>query len=118
MLSDVYMAKYRAVMIIGSEQGGLISLLCARSQVLEVACRARILTAKEMRNAREAWCGVVSTIAINPVVLPQRSVMQEIQAAIPEVGFAQSKGQHRMLLINKGLVALRTGTKLSRMTSL
>ena len=35
VLSDV--AKYRAVAIIGSEQGGLIALLCARSLVLEVA---------------------------------------------------------------------------------
>ena len=56
-----------------------------------------------MRNAREARCGVVSIVAINPVVLPQRSVMLELQAAVPEVGFAQPKGQHRMLLINMGL---------------
>ncbi len=89
VLSDV--AKYRAVAIIGSEQGGLISLLCARSLVLEVACRARILTAKEMRNAREAWCGVVTIIAINPVMLPQRSQISEIQAAVPEMGFAQPR---------------------------
>ena len=96
-------SKYNPSIIIGSEQGGLIALLMARCLVLEAACRARILTSEEMRSIREAWCRVVSIIGINPIVLPQRTSLLEVQTAVPECAFAQPKGQHRLVLVHDTL---------------
>ena len=45
-----------------------------------------------MRAIRAAWAGVAAVIAVNPLVLPQRSQMEELRAALPEVSFEQPWG--------------------------
>ena len=96
MLAEV--VKYRPRLIAGVGQGGLLAAISTRPLVLEAACRARILTAAEMRDAREAWSGVVGLISCHPEVLPQRTLMEELTQAIPEFAFAQPRGQWRALV--------------------
>ena len=91
--------KFRPKVIIGVGQGGLMSMFCTRSLLLEAACRARILTAAEMRGIREAWSGVVSLVAWDPILLPQRAEPREVVLELPEMVHAQPWGQHRMVLV-------------------
>ena len=74
-------------MIAGVGQGALVAFLCCRPLVVEAACRARTLTASEMYRIRSAWCGVVSIVCIMPLILPQRSLTDELVEAVPEYGF-------------------------------
>merc|ERR1712015_322759 len=90
--------KFRPNVIIGTGQGGLMCMFCTRSLLLEAAC-LRMLTGVEMRGIREAWSGVVSLVAWDPLLLPQRSALNEVLLALPETVHAQPWGQHRMMLI-------------------
>ena len=51
----------------------------------------RIVTTAEMKNIREAWAGVAAIVSCNPLFLPQRSFMDEIHAAVPELKFRQPR---------------------------
>ena len=82
-----YVVRHRPRILIGVEQGGLIAALCGQPLLLETACRLRIVTTAEMKNIREAWAGVAAIVSCNPLFLPQRSFMDEIHAAVPELKF-------------------------------
>ena len=82
----------------GLEQGGLIATLLSRPVILETACRARIAESTQMSMIRQAWAYVSVIIAINPMMLPQRSDFDEVTAAIPEVKFAQPRGMMRTVI--------------------
>ena len=57
-------ARYRPVALVGAGQGGLIALVCSRPLVLEAACRARIVTSRELIEIRKAWVGVVAVFGV------------------------------------------------------
>lgn len=78
--------------ITGVGQGAPVALLCSTPLVVEAACRARTLTASEMYRIRSACCGVVSIVSIMPVLLPHRSLTDELIEAVPEYGFEQPRG--------------------------
>ena len=102
ILHDV--VKHRPVIIVGAEQGGLMSLIFARPLVLEAACRARIVTSRELLEIRKAWTGVVAVIGVNPLVLPQRTQFAEFVDAVPEFVLAQPQGIMRLPMIKPGTV--------------
>ncbi len=111
--------RYRPRIIIGAEQGALIAALCARPLVIEVACRTRIVTSFEMASIRSAWAGVVAAIAVDPLLLPQKSEMNDIRAAVPEAGFEQPWGIRPVMVtldrVRHGPVKRRFGDELSFM---
>ena len=54
-----------------------------------------------MKTFRRAWAGVVAALAINPVVLPQRPMIEEVRAALPEVWFLQPRGIARSVAVTR-----------------
>ena len=86
------MATRQPQMIVGIEQGGLIAFLCTRPLLVEAACRARTLTASEMKRIRLAWCGLVSFLCNSPLILPQNSATDLLLEAVPEYAFEQPLG--------------------------
>ena len=92
MLALSYVVRYRPRVIVGIGQGGLIASLLTRPLLVEQAARARVATALEMIDIRRAWVGVVSLIACNPVVSPQRTDYAELLSAVPEIHMIQPKG--------------------------
>ena len=92
--------------ILGFAQGGMSSGAMAQPLLVEAACRARVVTSEEMRTIRRAWSAIVVCAAVNPVVLPQRSEMDELLAAVPELGFQQPRGVMR--------VVIQTGTSVPK----
>ena len=59
------------------------------------------MTSAEMVAIRKAWSGVVGLIATNPLVLPQRTDLDEVQAAVPELAFLQPRGIHRTVVMER-----------------
>ena len=98
MLVLSYVVRYRPKILVGIEQGGLVAALAALPALLEVACRQRIATTQEMQQIRQAWAHVAAIIVINPVMLPQRSLMSEVVAAVPEIEFLQPRGIFRCMI--------------------
>ena len=68
--------------------------------VVEVACRARALTASETYRMRSAWCGVVSIASISPLLLPQTRESDEVFQAVPEVAFEQPRGMRALIFMS------------------
>jgi hypothetical protein len=95
-------AKHRPAAIVGAEQGGILALMCSKPLVLEAALRARIVTSHEMVEIRKAWVGVVGVFGINPIVLAQRSKMEEVLEALPELIMPQPQGIMRVALFQPG----------------
>ena len=67
--------------------------------VAEAACRVRIVTSDEMRAFREAWSRVVGILVIDPVMMPARSNIQEVHAAVPEMLLMQPRGVVREAIV-------------------
>ena len=53
----------------------------------QAQARNAAATSAEMSTFRRSWAGVVAVLAVNPLVLPQRSLIEELRAAVPEVRF-------------------------------
>ena len=85
-------------MIVGYGQGGLIALLCTKPLVLELACRARIVSAPEMVAIRRTWPGVVLVAGINPQATKQGLNFEPVLQAIPELVLPQPQGILRWVL--------------------
>ena len=93
-------ARYHPQVIYGDQQGGLVSSLCSRPLVLEVACRTRVVTTDQMVSFRRTWSNMIGLIANRPTVMPQRSQMDEVLAAVPELAFGQPVGLLRSIFID------------------
>ena len=91
------LALHKAPLVVGVGQGALIALLCCRPLVAEAACRARIITANELRYIRQGWSSLLAVVGLDPQSLPLRSEIGDILDAIPEFGFQQPAGQHRVV---------------------
>lgn len=80
--------------LIGYEQGAVIVACMSRPLLVEVACRARLLTSDEMRRIRQAWARVVALIVWSPQMMPHKhsSTTEDLFAAVPEFNFAQPRG--------------------------
>ena len=83
--------------MLGVGQGGVISILLGLPLVVEAACRARIVTDRELLDIRRAWSGVEALIASDPMIMPQRTNWSELQAAIPELTMIQPRGVPRLV---------------------
>ena len=53
-----------------------------------------------MLNIRRSWAGVSAIIAIDPVLLPQHSEIEEFLAALSEFAFEQPTGQYRACFLS------------------
>lgn len=98
VLTLSYVVQHRPQVILGVGQGGLISALMSMPLVLEVACRNRIATSDEMKKIRQTWSHVVGTISVNPMILPQKSDMSDLNTSIPELAFRQPRGVIRAVV--------------------
>ena len=85
MLALSYVVRFRAQIVVGLGQGGLIASLMTRPLLLEASCRQRVATAREMTDIRRTWSGVVSLISIISAVMPSRTDYAELLAAAPEI---------------------------------
>ena len=91
--------KQQARVVVGVGQGGLVCILLGLPLVVEAACRARIVTDRELLDFRRAWSGVVGLIASDPIMLQQRPLWPELQAAIPELTMIQPCGVPRIVFV-------------------
>ena len=114
VLALSYVVRYRPRVIMGYEQGGLISACLALQLVTELACRARILTTTEMTAIRSAWSRVAVIIVINPVITPLRTQFELLHEAVPEIKFLQPRGIHRLVIqSNKNYFKKQFGEELA-----
>ena len=101
------MVQRQPKLLIGSGQGGYIAALMSKPYVVEAACRSRVLTEHEMRCIRRAWANLVGIIVVNPCVLPQRSEIQEVLDAVPEIGLMQPHNLLRAVFVTPNYVKFR-----------
>ena len=88
----VAVGESRPQILFGVGQGALVALCCCRPLLVEVACRARTLTAGQLYRIRAAWGGLVSIFAIAPIILHNNSTLEIFLAAVPEFCFEQPLG--------------------------
>jgi len=87
-----FVAQHQPQIILGFEQGAVIALLASFPLILESACRARMVTLSEWANIRKAWSKMICIVGFNPLFLPQRSRLSELELALPEMSFRQPRG--------------------------
>ncbi len=90
--------RHQASLVVGLGQGGLVALLSLFPLLLETACRSRVATAQEISGIRRAWDQVAGVVAVNPLMLPQRSEVEELQDAVPEIKLDQPRLLPRIVL--------------------
>ena len=78
--------------------------LAAVPLVLESACRARIVTPKEMHAFRVGWSRIRALAPINPQVMPQDSNLEMVKQALPEMTKVQPSGVYREVVVTKQCV--------------
>ena len=61
-------SRFRPRLIVGSQQGGMVALLCSLPLVLELALRERVATATELQEAFCTWPAVEGFIGIEPFI--------------------------------------------------
>ena len=93
-------AAKRPRVMVGIGQGSLVVLMCSRPLVVEAAARASLLVASEMRRICSAWGSLVALISISPMIMPQKSLFEDVVAAIPEFLFEQPRGLMVVLVEN------------------
>ena len=98
MLVLSYAVRFRPQIILGVEQGGLIASLMTFPALIEQTCSARIAESRQMSMIRQAWAHVAAVIAINPLMLPQRSEYEEMAAAVPEMRYQQPRNLYRVMI--------------------
>ena len=83
--------RYRPQLIVGMEQGVLITVLSTSKLLAEITCRLQITTSQELTGLRAAWGHLVGVIAINPWISPQTwsQGIGELLSAIPEISWRQ-----------------------------
>ena len=93
-----FVVRFRPRVIVGVDQGALISALMTFPLLNEAAVRTRTTTGPEQTNIRRAWAGVAAIVSVNPVMLPQRSKFEEIAAAVPEILGSQPRGIYSVMV--------------------
>ena len=69
--------------------------------VVEAACRARIVTDRELIDVRRAWSGVEWLMIFDPVMMTARSDWKEVVEAVPEILMTQPRGIPRAVIGRK-----------------
>ena len=91
--------RQQARVLLGCGQGAVVAALMGLPLVVEAACRARIVADRELGDIRRAWAGVEWIVCVDPLVLPQRSNIDELLDAIPEVSQLQPRGILRSVVV-------------------
>ena len=103
-LSDL--VRHQSRVILGYGQGAVVVALMSQPLVVEAACRARIVADVELGDIRRAWAGVEWLIAVDPIVLPQRTLFSELHDALPELMLLQPRGIVRTVVVTPKYVDL------------
>ena len=92
-------SKYRPRIILGAQQGGVISALAGKPLLLETACRLRAVPQSELAEFRRGWAGVQALLSVNPSVSPSPLVssLDFLGQAVPEIWKVQPRGVYRKI---------------------
>ena len=91
-------AQHGPTVVVGLGQGGLIAALASMPLLIEQACRYRVVGMEEMARYRISWAKVLALIAINPEVMPQKSDIEHVKQAVPEILRTQPRGVYLSLI--------------------
>ena len=97
-----YVTRWKPDIILGVGQGAFIAGMSTKPLVLEAACRSRVTPLEVMREYREAWANVRAIVLVNPSIMPQRTLLDELKKALPEVERLQPAGVPCEILISRG----------------
>ncbi len=69
--------------------------------VVEAACRTRVTPFEVMREYRETWSMVRGVVVICPLIMPQRTEIDALRKALPEIMRLQPSTMPREVMISK-----------------
>ena len=76
--------------------------MSAKPFVLEAACRSRVDPMEATRGYREGWANVRAIVLVKPLIMPQRTLLDDVKQALPEVERLQPAGMPCDIVISKG----------------
>ena len=84
---------------LGIGQGGLLVALASMPLLVEQACRYRVVAPDEMGRYRATWSKVVGLVSVDPDVVRQRSDLEMLKKALPEISKVQPRGLYREVIV-------------------
>ena len=73
--------------------------LASMPLLVEQACRYRVVTPEEMGRYRVTWSKIVGLISVDPEVVRQRSDLEMLRRALPEISKVQPRGLYREVIV-------------------
>ena len=67
--------------------------------LVEQACRYGVVTPEEMGRYRVTWSKIVGLISVDPEVVRQRSDLEMLKRALPEISKVQPRGLYREVIV-------------------